>query len=659
VIFVSLVMDNIGTFYGRHEIDLHTDDDARPIVLIGALNGSGKTTILEALQLGLYGRRAKSLFRIKGSYDEYIRKLVNRNAAPKAGARIELVYQHEEAGKTMQYRLVRSWSFRTKQPIETLDLYIDGKYDSVMSDNWDEEVERLIPRNLAHLFFFDGERIETLADPDKSAEILRTGIHSLLGIDLVDQLHLDLNIYRRRLKKSAATPAELANISELEAKIDYHNEKRLEIDEELSRLRNDISAAKSALRLAKDRFEQHGGRVYENRSQIEKDRIENSASLTQIDNSLRELCTHSLPLCIMPEQLNDLLTTVILERKSIDAAKLLKGLSKRDNQFVSWLESKIGKSGTLLKDVRAYLDDDKDQYEQAASLAPVIEIEDTAFAQLNALSHTALATEQDKCESLLAQRREISDRIDSIDRSLEMMPEESVIRMYLESKTNAEAKCVLLSRQLEQLEEQFKQTKYVISITERDRDRILADVKQSELTNEKHQRLADYSAKVQHTLDQLRRRTLVSHLATLEAHIADAFQRLLRKKSLIDSVSINPDTFVVTLHSKNGVSLTPQLLSAGERQILAIALLWGLGRASGRRIPIVIDTPLGRLDSVHRKHLVKEYFPEASHQVILLSTDEEIDEELSADLDDSIAYRYLLNYDDKSESTSVERGYFW
>jgi len=160
-------------------------------------------------------------------------------------------------------------------------------------------------------------------------------------------------------------------------------------------------------------------------------------------------------------------------------------------------------------------------------------------------------------------------------------------------------------------------------------------------------------------LDQLRRRTLVSHLANLESHISDAFRRLLRKNSLVQNVRIDPDSFNVTLSTIDGHEIAPQLISAGERQILAIALLWGLGRAAGRKIPIVIDTPLGRLDSVHRKRLVDEYFPEASHQVILLSTDEEIDEELSTDLAGSIAHRYILDFDDKTQFTSVKRGYFW
>jgi DNA sulfur modification protein DndD len=100
-------------------------------------------------------------------------------------------------------------------------------------------------------------------------------------------------------------------------------------------------------------------------------------------------------------------------------------------------------------------------------------------------------------------------------------------------------------------------------------------------------------------------------------------------------------------------------LSAGERQLLATSLLWGLAKASGRPLPTIIDTPLGRLDSSHRRHLLDRYFPVASHQVILLSTDEEVDETSLARLKSHIGRSYTLTFDEQEHSTIVKPGYFW
>ena len=115
------------------------------------------------------------------------------------------------------------------------------------------------------------------------------------------------------------------------------------------------------------------------------------------------------------------------------------------------------------------------------------------------------------------------------------------------------------------------------------------------------------------------------------------------------------------MYDPKGQLLPKQRLSAGEKQLLAIAFLWGLARVSGRNLPIAIDTPLGRLDSSHRNNLVERYFPTASHQVILLSTDTEIGKPEVAKLteQEAISRSYLLKYHPDQGNTTLEEGYFW
>jgi DNA sulfur modification protein DndD len=126
-------------------------------------------------------------------------------------------------------------------------------------------------------------------------------------------------------------------------------------------------------------------------------------------------------------------------------------------------------------------------------------------------------------------------------------------------------------------------------------------------------------------------------------------------------VAIDTNTFSLSLYDLSGQLVPKHRLSAGEKQLLAIAFLWGLARVSGRNLPVAIDTPLGRLDSSHRTNLVERYFPAASHQVILLSTDTEIGKvevERLRELD-AIAREYLLKYDSTQRQTITQEGYFW
>ena len=149
------------------------------------------------------------------------------------------------------------------------------------------------------------------------------------------------------------------------------------------------------------------------------------------------------------------------------------------------------------------------------------------------------------------------------------------------------------------------------------------------------------------------------HTEQLERLVLESFQYLLRKRHLVTAIKINPETFAVELTGSDGKSLPTERLSQGERQLLATALLWGLARASGRPLPTIIDTPLGRLDSSHRSHMLDRYFPVASHQVILLSTDEEIDKESWERLKPHIGRSYHLQFDDNARSTTATKGYFW
>src|ERR1700731_2556389 len=111
----------------------------------------------------------------------------------------------------------------------------------------------------------------------------------------------------------------------------------------------------------------------------------------------------------------------------------------------------------------------------------------------------------------------------------------------------------------------------------------------------------------------------------LSALITESFRYLLHKQTLVDRIFIHPGTFAITLYDDGGNAIPRRRLSEGEKQIFAISMLWGLARAAARQLPAVIDTPMARLDSAHRQNLVERYFPGASHQVVILSTDTEVD----------------------------------
>ena len=72
MILTELELQNFGVYRGSHVIDLEPADRDSPIVLFGGLNGAGKTTVLEAVLLALYGKRTPIAKREGLRYDDYL-----------------------------------------------------------------------------------------------------------------------------------------------------------------------------------------------------------------------------------------------------------------------------------------------------------------------------------------------------------------------------------------------------------------------------------------------------------------------------------------------------------------------------------------------------------------------------------------------------------
>lgn len=117
------------------------------------------------------------------------------------------------------------------------------------------------------------------------------------------------------------------------------------------------------------------------------------------------------------------------------------------------------------------------------------------------------------------------------------------------------------------------------------------------------------------------------------------------------------DSLAIKYLSEEGKEVTQDSLSAGEQQLMVISILWALAICSKKKLPVIIDTPLSRLDSLHRTALINTYFPNAGEQTIILSTDSEIDSTYYDLMKDNVGDEFTLKYDEKTKSTSIERGY--
>jgi DNA sulfur modification protein DndD len=192
-------------------------------------------------------------------------------------------------------------------------------------------------------------------------------------------------------------------------------------------------------------------------------------------------------------------------------------------------------------------------------------------------------------------------------------------------------------------------------------ERRLRQLSHVEAASEDEVRVVKAAGRVSSVMEEFKHRLLARKIHELERLITERFCHLARKRDFISRVLVHPETFELSLFDVDGLPVLRDRLSAGEQQLLAVAFLWALALASGRNLPVVIDTPLGRMDHEHRRNLVERYFPHASHQVILLSTDAEIDERYREVLADAgaIDREYIVRFDPKSRQSEITPGYFW
>lgn len=652
MIIKQLTLENFGIYQGRHEVDLTTAKN-KPIILFGGLNGGGKTTFLDALQLVLYGKHAKCSNRGHQSYSSFLSSTKNRYVGEHDTVEISLTFTHTTDTTTKEFIVVRNWKTNTKDVKDKVTVYCNKEEDSHLSQYWDEFVNEFIPLSLSDLFFFDGEKIENLAHPDRSADLIKTGIENLLGLDLLSQLHIDLNNVERKRKSDNLESSVIAKVEALEAEIGDQSTLVSNFKTEIAALEKRASDTNLNINKARQKVRSAGAHLIEERDSIT---FEQGAIKVKLEANLAErvkLDAGCGPLGLIPNLIANTQAQIKKEEQAVQANVIQSAITEyeasitqtliNENVPVSALKALNNKMAALAQE-RAEL----------ASTECYIGSNSAIFNSLDD------KIKQDKLERirLLKAREELLEQQALFDKKLELIPDYETVQHLLSELAGLEAELrndFVLIKQKQQLLQQAQarneilNTRYANLLTQQSKDTF---------EQKRSIQVAEHIGKLKNTMKSFADELIRENVTGLEEHIATKFFDLSRKNNLITGVKICPDLFKLTLLDTNKNPMSPSRLSAGERQLLAIAILWGLAEASGKEIPTVIDTPLGRLDGKHRTKLINNYFPKASSQVILLSTDEEITGQYYTQLKPAICREYHISYNEQEQTSTFTEGYF-
>lgn len=658
MILRSIVLENFGLYAGTNEIDLiprRRQGIESPIVLIGGKNGAGKTTLLEAVRLALYGRRALGARVAQSEYEAYLRGCVHR-ATDSQTAAVGLEFDYAEAGAVHRYRVRREWVVRGKSVIESLTLDKDGsEISAVPREEWHYFLQELIPPGVSQLFFFDGEKIREIADGEDDQEQLAHAVRGLLGIELVGQLRCDLGLFLARHQREDDTGAS-ARIEAVIRDLGVSERRATGLSEEIAELTTARDSQARAAEQIRRRFISEGGDAAAQRGRIEGEGDEVRRAIARAQHELRDLANGLLPFTLAPRLVESFRTA--LERNGSGngrrdiAADLHHALKAWRDKNRAMPKRRAAWDDKHWSDVSRFINAWSEASNGEASPNPAfIEVGDgtAALARLGEVE----ASIRPRAVALGKEVETLTGRLHDLEGALSRA-DNAAAGVLLDELRLAEQQVGSTETVLKAKQEELKGLRGQQVTMERERRRLLeqqagtaAEEERATLAMRAAQALADYE------------RQLLDHkLAQLRTEFVRQFNHLARKEDLIADVKIDPESFAATLIDSQGREVPKAALSAGEKQVYAIAMLWALARTSGRPLPMIIDTPLARLDSEHRSNLIERYFPHASHQVVLLSTDTEVDDTLLAALGRSVSHTYRLDYDPEGEHTIVSAGYF-
>jgi DNA sulfur modification protein DndD len=664
----KVILENYGLYRGHNEFDLipktqPNGQKQKPIILFGGKNGAGKTTLLDAVRLTLYGKQSIGAAVTNKKYHDYLDSKIHRarnDLVQRQWARIAIEFDYVMQGEQNRYYVERKWRRLPDGEIdETLIIRKDGyDVDDIEAKHWEAFAASIVPERLSQLFFFDGEKIKDMAEDISGSTAVKESITSLLGLDMVDRLKADLNLYLSREAKNHGSAEDQQQLEAVDINIST-------IDDDLGKHHNQLIDKAEALQVVNERIQEiendlhAAGSAYADLRISERQKqSESETAIELVTKQMRMETEGLLPLALCPniskQLVEQLKTEKVIKEHGIVAEAIEKMGAELKKQLAKSkiLDSESAEEAKALIDATA---DKQASLPKKLQETPIIHdlSEQSAHriqewlknARKSATRVKNLATEYEK----LHRKQQSSSTV------LSRAPEQEALQPIMDRLNKQTTEAGKIQAEQEAISKKIHELEYRRSEFEREKTKLEAKV----LAQQKFIDQTQLIEKTQKALSAYHQRLTQMKVDALQHTVTDCFNHLLRKEDVLHSISIDPKTFKVTLNDRRGQAIPKEDLSSGEKQIYAISVLWGLAKTSGRPLPVIVDTPLGRLDSDHRRNLIQNYFPNAGHQVILLSTDTEVDEDLYQELHPNISHCFHLKYDDKERYTSFKEEYFW
>lgn len=656
--FTKVELQNFGIYKGTHEMCLTDKVGNRNITLVGGLNGRGKTTFHDAILIALYGKQALKYIQEKArSYDKLLLDHINKHAKNKETyVAVSLCL---DDGTNI--RVKRVWYAKGKKIEQETIVEKNGVVDKYLGESWSYYIEEILPFGIARFFFFNNEKITQLAD-DTSFEQIKSSIKSAIGVSAIEKAieHAD-EVIRRKKSALAAFEKSEENVGyqEVERQIEDIDARLAEATKQANELERKCEQLAATLEAKEKEFWSSGGDLSRNRDAIKSEMQKISSEVARVQEEIMQMAVDaSTPLFMCRNLVSQSYDEELSLQRS--EAKLYSDrvIVNLHQQIMDRLAD-CGLSTADLNAVKLIINDVLvGHLPENTSDEPIKNMSATSMMLYQRLIAEVFQKITQRIETLVNHVDAHESELMSLDAHLGAADEKTLAMQLFDALKSIEAEKAIADsdyqRHLDQIESLKRQREILVG----KRIQLIKAIAEKEHANDDNARIVKYAAMSIEVLSEFKVRLQREKVAKLSSTATNCFRELVQKESLVSEIRIDSTTLDVTIIDIDGKELLKSQLSAGEQQMFAVAIVWALALTSGYKAPVIIDTPMARLDSSHRANFVTKYLPAASSQVMVLSTDEEIYGRYLDLVRDNVVDYYTLLYREEEQCTSIVHGYF-
>lgn len=635
----KITFNNFRVYKGENQINFNLSEPDKNINIVAGKNGFGKTTFLTALVWCFYGKmmaeveeKYKKDIKNAGGYERFLKNLLNRDVQ-----NAYLANQTNFSSLSMEVELsdisipslpcehvVIKRSFNLSNDTESLEIYIDGLENELAKEVGLELFinDFILPREIAKFFFFDAEKIVTLAEAKSKSELknLSRAYSEVLGIKKYEDLKKNLETLLVKLRRNGVKPEQQIKLQqliekekELKSLIEFCLDKKTEIDKEIISYTNQSDALQEKL------IREGSGITVEELTQLKIEQEVLKKDSDEIRGRLKKMI--------------DLVPIVMAGEKLIELSNQLENESFADSNFNINIEENPNLKKSILEKLKSLnIDNIKGKeiirlFQDSLNNHTIKSTKETAvlldYSPEQTRAVKAIISNVKNGFSLQFQsivREEKNNRLALSKvfykiKQAEARKGNAVAQKLRDEKAKVDQRIIQLSQdkgglieELNSLENQITGNNRILSEYEKNFKLLEADIAKSEVTE-----------KLLIKISRIIQRVKEDKKYSLQKSILLSLKKIMHKSDFVHNVKVNvyDDIMDIDLLDSNDEIIDKESLSKGEQQLYATALLKALVDESGIKFPVFIDSPLQKFDKFHSQNIIKEFYPSISDQVVL------------------------------------------